>query len=82
MLEHKRHAILEDVHEGIIGAHNAGEAIVRKVLRGRLWWPALFHDARKYCKCCDVYQKIGKPSRKEKLPLFLVTALNCLRNRK
>jgi hypothetical protein len=39
------------------------------VLRASLWWPTLHKDAKEYCRACDVCQIIGKPSRRDEMPL-------------
>jgi hypothetical protein len=61
--------ILTEAHEGIVGGHYAGKAIVQKVLQARLWWPTLHKDAKEYTRACDVCQRVGKPSRREEIPL-------------
>ena len=52
-----------------MGGHYGGRAIARKVLRAGLWWPTLHNDAADYAKSCDVYQRVGKPSRRDEMPL-------------
>jgi transposase InsO family protein len=42
---------------------------VQKVLRTGLWWPTLHRDATDYYKACDVCQRVGKPSRRNEIPL-------------
>jgi hypothetical protein len=42
---------------------------MQKVLRYGLWWPTLHKDAKEYYKACDVCQRVGKPSRRDEIPL-------------
>jgi len=66
VLEHERSMILVEAHEGMAGGHYAGTEIVRKI---RLWWPTLHKDAKEYCQTCDVCQRLGKPNRRDEIPL-------------
>jgi hypothetical protein len=61
--------ILAEYHEGIVGGHYAGKAIVQKVLRAGLWWPTLQRDAKEYYIACDVCQRVGKPFRRDEISL-------------
>ena len=56
VLEHERHAILAEAHDGVGGGHYAGKAMAQKILRARLWWTTLHSDAHNYCKACDTCQ--------------------------
>jgi hypothetical protein len=40
-----------------------------RILRAGLWWPTLHKDAKEYYKACDVCQRVGKPSRRDEMPL-------------
>jgi hypothetical protein len=61
--------ILVESHEGITRRHYAGKATTQKVLRVGLWWPTLHRDAKGYYRACDVCQRVGKPSRRDEMPL-------------
>jgi hypothetical protein len=61
--------ILAKSHEGIAGGHYAGRETVQKVLRASPWWPTLHRDAKDYARVYDVCQRVGKPSRRDKIPL-------------
>jgi hypothetical protein len=61
--------ILTEAHEGITGGHYAGKETAQKVLRAGLWWPTLHRDAKDYSRACDVCQRVGKPSRRDEIPL-------------
>jgi hypothetical protein len=69
VMETKRPLILEEAHEGITRGHYVGKATAQKVLRDGLWWPTLHRDAKDYYKACDVFQRVGKPSRRDEIPL-------------
>jgi hypothetical protein len=69
VMEVERPLILTEAHEGIAGGHYAGKATAQKVLRAGLWWPTLHRDAKDYSRACDVCQRVGKPSRRDEIPL-------------
>jgi transposase InsO family protein len=69
VMEAERPLILAEAHEGIAGGHYAGKETTQKVLRAGLWWPTLHKDAKEYYKACDVCQRVGKPSRRDEMPL-------------
>ena len=69
VLENERRRILEEAHAGIAGGHYIRKAIVQKVLIAGLWWPTVHKDAKEFCRSCDVSQRIGKPSRRDEMPL-------------
>jgi hypothetical protein len=69
VLEHERPRILAESHEGIAGGHYAGKATVQKVLCAGLWWPTIHRDSKEYCQKCDVCQRVGKPNRRDEMPL-------------
>jgi hypothetical protein len=69
LMEAERPLILIEAHEGITGGHYVGKATVQKVLRASLWWPTLHRDAKDYSRACNVCQKVGKPSRRDEIPL-------------
>jgi hypothetical protein len=61
--------IIAEAHEGIAGGHYVGKETTHKVLRAGLWWPTLHKDAKEYYRACDVCQRVGKPSRRDEIPL-------------
>jgi phosphopantetheinyl transferase (holo-ACP synthase) len=69
VMEAERPLILAEAHEGIAGGHYAGKETMQKVLRAGLWWPTLHKDAKEYYRACDVCQRVGKPSRRDEMPL-------------
>jgi hypothetical protein len=40
-----------------------------KVHRASLWWLALHKDVKDYSRACNVCQRVGKPSRRDEIPL-------------
>ena len=62
VLEHERRRILEEAHARVAGGHYARKPTAQNVLTTRLWWPIVHKDAKEFCRTCDVYQRIGKPS--------------------
>ena len=42
---------------------------MRKILQARLRWLTVHMDTRKYCRDCDKCQRMGKPSRRDEMPL-------------
>jgi len=69
VMEEERPMILVEAHEVIAGGHYTGKATTQKVSRVGLWWPTLHRDAKDYCRSCDVCQRVGKPSRRDEIPL-------------
>jgi hypothetical protein len=69
VMETKIPLILEKSHEGITGEHYVGKETTQKVLRAGLWWPTLHKDDKDYHKGCDVCERVGKPSRRDDIPL-------------
>jgi hypothetical protein len=43
---------------------------VQKILRAGLWWPTDHKDEKEYCQNCDVYQRVGNPSRRDDMSLI------------
>jgi hypothetical protein len=69
VLEHERHIILIDVEEGIVGGHYVGKDTAQKVLRTRLLWPKVHKDAKEYFQQCNACQRVGKPNKRDEMPL-------------
>jgi hypothetical protein len=69
VLEHERPRVLVESHEGIAGWHYVGKATLQKVLRAGLWWPTIHKDSKEYCQRCDVFQRVGKPNKRDEMPL-------------
>jgi hypothetical protein len=69
MLEHEIPRVLAEAHEGIVGGNYAGKSTAQKVLCVGLWWPMIHRDSKEYCQRCDVCQRVGKPNRRDEMPL-------------
>jgi hypothetical protein len=69
VLEHERPRVLVESHEGIVGWNYTGKAAAQKVLCTRLWWPTIHRDSKEYYEICDVCQRVGKPNRRDEMPL-------------
>jgi hypothetical protein len=69
MFENGRPRVLAESHEGIAGGNYAGRATAQKVLRAGLWWSMIHRDLKEYCHRCDVFQRVGKPNRRDEMPL-------------
>ena len=71
----EKSAILTESHCGIAGGHYAGEATARKIWNSGLWWPTVMKDANEYCKKCDLCQRMGQPTEKDRMPFQPVLPL-------
>jgi hypothetical protein len=69
VMEAEQPLILPEFHEGIVGRNYAGKETAQKVRRDGLWWPTLHKNDKDYYKACDVCQRVGKPSRRDEIPL-------------
>jgi hypothetical protein len=69
VMEPEKRVILVEAHERIVGGNYTGKATAQKVLHARLWWPTVHMDEKKYCQNCDVCQRVGKPSKRDEMPL-------------
>jgi hypothetical protein len=70
VLEHERPRILAEVHEGIDGGHYVGKSTAKKVFHVGMWWPTIHRDAKEYYHKCDVYQRVGKPNRRDEMTVI------------
>ncbi|XP_027337412.1 uncharacterized protein K02A2.6-like [Abrus precatorius] len=57
--EHEAYIALAKIHEGICGAHQAGERMKWMLLREGLYWPSMVKDCFDYAKSCEECQKHG-----------------------
>jgi hypothetical protein len=72
--------VLTKEHEGIDGGNYAINPTTKKELHAGLWWPIVHKDAKEYCQNCDVYQRVGKPSRRDEMPLMPQVTLQVFLN--
>ena len=68
-MEHECPMILAEAHEGIVGGHYARKAIAHRILCTILCWPIVSKYAKEYFQNCDVCHSVGKPSRRDEIPL-------------
>ena len=64
----EKSVILRESHCGIAGGHYAGETTARKIWNSGLWWPTVMKDAVDYCRKCDLCQRLGQPTEKDRMP--------------
>jgi hypothetical protein len=69
VLERERPIILAKAREGIVGGNYVRKDITHKVLRTGPWFSTVHRDAKEYFEQCDVYRRVGKPNRKDEMPL-------------
>jgi hypothetical protein len=69
VLEKKIPRVLVEAHEGIAGGNYVGKATAQKVLCTGLWWLTIHRDSKEYYRRCDVFQRVGKPNKRDKIPL-------------
>jgi hypothetical protein len=67
--------ILVEAHNGIAGGHYTTKVTPQKILCAGLWWPTLHKDVKEYFWSCDVFQRLGRPSRRDEMPLNLQVTL-------
>jgi len=70
VVEHEIPIILAEAHEGIAGGHYAGKLIVHNILHIGLWCRTVSKDSKEYCQNCDVFQRVGKPYKRDEMPLI------------
>lgn len=69
VLEHERLPILTEAHEVVVGGHYIGSVTTKNILHTGLWWPTLHKDGNEYSQSCDIFQWLGKPNRRDDMPL-------------
>ena len=60
---------MSEAHAGVTGGHYTGKATVRKILQAELWWPNIHMDTKIFCKQCDIFQIMRKPSHHDEMSL-------------
>ena len=64
----KKDVVLWEAQHGIVGGHNPGDTIARKISESGHWWPTTKNDAHDFCKPCDLYQRMGQPDARDCMP--------------
>lgn len=73
--DHERTDILWECHSGVAGGHTTGKRTACNILQARLWWPTMLPNAKEYTKKSGyVCQRIGRPSCRNKMSIYLVLA--------
>nr|GEW94919.1 DNA-directed DNA polymerase [Tanacetum cinerariifolium] len=60
--------ILKACHSGPTGGHHGPNYTARKGFDSGFYWPTIYHDAQDLVKNCDVCQRQGKISLRDKMP--------------
>eukprot|EP00253_Pinus_taeda_P026228 PITA_26228 len=61
--------ILLTCHDGPCGGHFVAKRTAFKILQAGYYWPTPHQDVRRYISQCDRCQRMGKPTRKDEIPL-------------
>lgn len=67
--EFQQGQILAEAHREVTGGHYAGYTTAEKILRAGWWWSTLHQDSKAYYRAYDVCKWIGKPLRRDEMPL-------------
>jgi hypothetical protein len=67
--EDEVHDILHACHDEPCGGHYAAKRTTYKILQVGYYWPTLHRDAQQYTSHCDECQRMGKPTRRNEIPL-------------
>jgi hypothetical protein len=67
--EDEVHDILHAFHDEPCGGHYAAKRTTYKILQDGYYWPTLHRDAQQYTSHCDECQRMGKPTRRNEMPL-------------
>ncbi|GJS88535.1 reverse transcriptase domain-containing protein [Tanacetum coccineum] len=60
--------ILKACHEGPIGGHHGANFTAKKVFDAGFFWPTIYRDVHAMIKSCDMCQRQGKISQRNKMP--------------
>jgi hypothetical protein len=61
--------ILKACHDEPCGGNFVDKITAYKILHLRYYWPTLFRDAKKYVRSCDSFQRMGRPTTTDEMPL-------------
>lgn len=75
-LNHETQDVLWECHSGVVGFHVGRKATSRKVLQAGLWWPMVLKDVKEYASSYEVYQRVGRPSHQDEIPLQPICTLH------
>ena len=60
----EKEAILREAHYRVIRGQYVGDATAWKIWWSGLWWPITLKDSVRFCKQCDLCQRMGQPQSK------------------
>ena len=63
---------LAEIHEGVCGAHQAGDKMKWTLYRQRVYWPTMIKDCMDYAKACDNCQKCANIQHVQASDLHLI----------
>ena len=61
--------ILRACHDGPCEGHFSNKWMAYKVLHSGYYWPRIFKDTARYVRGCDSFQKMGRPTSSDEMPL-------------
>eukprot|EP00253_Pinus_taeda_P034642 PITA_34642 len=61
--------VLQELHDGPVGEHYAGDTTAHKILRAGYYWPTLFKDSHSYVRRYQICQTTAGRQRKPSMPL-------------
>ena len=61
--------ILHACHDGPCGMHFSDKQTMYKVFNSRYYQQSIFKDAAKYVRGCDSFQRMGRPTSVDEIPL-------------
>ena len=68
-MDYQRNNIILECHQGVARGNVGGKVIDHKIVQANLRWPTIFKGSKDYARTYVVYQKVGKPYRRDELPL-------------
>lgn len=61
--------IFKSCHDEPCGGHFAAKRTTLKILSLGYYWPSIFKDSKKYVNSCDNFQRMGRPTTTDEMPL-------------
>ena len=61
--------ILHACHDGPCRGHFSDKRMPYKLLHSGYYWSSIFKDVSKYVKGCDSFQRMGRPTSSDQMPL-------------
>ncbi len=54
----KAQIVLRELHERMVRGHLITNITAKKILDAGYWWPTLFKDIHKFCRRCEIVNKL------------------------